>query len=340
MSRLDRVLGTRPAPWWLAITALVMGLWASPGLAAQPLAVVTTLFPYADMVREIGGDAVSVTYLLPPGASPHTFEPRPSQIREAARARLIIVNGAGLDEWALKLAAAANPDAALLVLADGVTLRPYQRSLFPEAGEGRPGEDGLGALLDHDHHGHAHGHDTHHHEASGADPHFWLDPLKVRDEIAPLISDALSRLAPEHAQTFQANLVQFQDRLTALDEEIRATVAQFSQRDFISYHSAWGYFAERYGLTQVATVAGFPGQEPSPRWLAQLVQLTRRLGVQVVLAEPQLSPQAAQTIAREIGGRVVIMDPLGGDSLAGRESYVNLLRFNLEALRQALQQPR
>lgn len=327
----------------VALPMLVLALWTSAGLGAQPLPVVTTLFPYADMVRQIGGDAVSVSYLLPAGASPHTFEPRPSQIREAAKARLIIINGAGLDEWALKLAAAANPDASLVVLADGVTLRPYRNNLVTGFGEQAPGEEENREPGDHDQQGPVHrdhGHQGHAHHDAGStgsvDPHFWLDPLIVRDEIAPQIAAALSRLAPEHTEAFQSNLARYQAQLSALDEEIRAAVSSFSQRRFISYHSAWGYFAHRYGLTEAATVAGFPGQEPSPRWLAQLVQLTRQLGVRVVFAEPQLSPRAAQAIAAEIGGQVVIMDPLGGDSLEGRDTYVNLLRFNLEALRQAL----
>src|SRR5690606_15765482 len=99
---------------------------------------------------------------------------------------------------------------------------------------------------------------------------------------------------------------------------------------------AWRHFARRYGLEEVATVAGFPGREPSARWVADVVRTAREHGVTVIFAEPQLSPKAAETIAREIGGRVLMMDPIGGPGLAGRERHSDLLRYNAGMLADAL----
>lgn len=283
-----------------------------------PVRVVTTIFPYADIARAIGGDYVHVTHLLPPGASPHAFEPRPSQLREAARADFIIWNGAGLDDWVRRLAAPERRDVRLLALADKVPLLPW-------------GDD---PALEEHHHGHG---DDHHHHGP-FDPHFWLDPIIVRDYVAPEIATALKELLPSAASVFDGNLAAYQAALTELDAHIRHATASLSRRRFIAHHSAWRYFAARYDLEEAAVLSAIPGQEPSARWLADLVALTRELGVNTVFAEPQLNPQAAETIAAEIGGRVVFLDPLGDPSLPGRDSYIALMRFNLQAVLEGLGQ--
>lgn len=283
-----------------------------------PVRVVTTIFPYADMVRAIGGDYVHVTHLLPPGASPHAFEPRPSQLREAARADLIVWNGAGLDDWVRRLAAPERRDVGLLQAADHVPLLPW--------GDGHDG-----AVGEHDH-DRGNGTEGDHHHHGPYDPHLWLDPIIVRDYVAPRIAQALTDRLPSAAPAFEANLAAYQDALTKLDEEIRRATAPLTLRRFIAHHSAWRYFAARYDLEEAAVLSAIPGQEPSARWLADLVTLTQELGVTTVFAEPQLNPQAAQTIAEEIGGRVVFLDPLGDPSLPGRDSYIALMRFNLQAV--------
>lgn len=319
----------------LWLVALMTGAGAALALAlptagapAAPLRVVTTLYPYASIVEAIGGEHVAVTHLLPAGASPHTFEPRPSQIRDVARAHLIVSNGAQLDHWIAPLIEAGNPGAERLVLAEGVALLPWTGP----TGAGEP-HHGPGHEPDHDHHGH-HADDGHGHGAF--DPHIWLDPILVRDVLAPRIAEALARLAPDRRADFEENLALFQQELDALDADIRRMLASVDRRRFISHHSAWRYFAARYGLEEAASISPSPGQEPSAQWLAQLTALSRELGVTTVLAEPQLNPQAAQIIAEEIGGQVLLLDPLGGPSLPGRSTYTELLRFNARMLAEAL----
>src|SRR5690606_23576540 len=153
-------------------------------------------------------------------------------------------------------------------------------------GAGEP-HHGPGHEPDHDHHGH-HADDGHGHGAF--DPHIWLDPILVRDVLAPRIAEALARLAPDRRADFEENLALFQQELDALHADIRRLPASVDRRRFISHHSAWRYSAARYGLEEAASISPPPGQEPSAQWLAQLTALSRELGVTTVLAEPQLNP--------------------------------------------------
>jgi zinc transport system substrate-binding protein len=132
-------------------------------------------------------------------------------------------------------------------------------------------------------------------------------------------------LYAERAQRIRTDLEQ-------LHAEIIQRTETLPNRRFIALHSAWTYFARRYNLVQAAVVEPFPGREPSPRYLAGLAQLMRREQVQAVVIEPQLSTNAAQALARETGARVGLMDPYGGPGVPGRESYLDLMRYDVASL--------
>ena len=301
----------RGAPVWL-LTLTMLALVGSGAHAAEAgkVSVVATIHPLSSIVQEVGGSLVTVQTILPPGASPHTFEPRPAHVRSITDARMFLAIGAGLDDWALTLARSAGRPEVLQV-AERVEAAGMARSFAGQEG---------------DSHGHGHGE---------IDPHVWLDPVIVKDVIAPAIAEALSVALPDHRDEIERNLDRFRAELTRLDAWIRERLADTGEAAFISYHSAWGYFAHRYGLEAVASVADFPGQEPSARWIAQIVRTARERGVKVIFAEPQLSPKAAETIAREIGGEVLLLDPIGGEGLVGRDAYTDLMRYNTEMLAQA-----
>lgn len=281
------------------------------GTAAKPL-VVATIFPLADLVRQIGGDKVEVAALLPAGASPHTFEPTPKEMKEVSRASLFVSVGAGLDVWGQKLLAAAGTGVPALAVTDGLRLLPLA---------GR-----------HDRHG-----EEHEHAGEEGDPHVWLDPVLVRDEIAPRLAGEMSRLWPAWADYFQENLHKLQGELSKLDEEFLSSTAGPEKPRFISFHAAWGYLTRRYGWEEVASVLAYPGQEPSARWLKELTDLAVREGVKTVIIEPQFNPQPAELLAEEIGGRVLILDPIGGEGVEGRDSYLALMRYNLTVMKEALE---
>lgn len=273
--------------------------------------VVSTIYPLADIVDHIGGAAVTSQTLLPPGASPHTFEPRPGDVRNVATASLFVSIGAGLDDWATGIARATDQQLTMLDLSELIRDSEFVLT-YDEIALG-----GLRADDDHDH---------------PIDPHFWLDPIIVRDMIAPQLAKLLTSLIPEEADAIIERLNAYQMRLTALDKRVKDRLHGLTTNKFISYHAAWGYYAKRYGLDQVASVTPFPGQEPSARWLADLILLARREKVDVVFAEPQLNRKAADTIAKEINGTVIVLDPIGGKGVANRESYIDLIEYNTESL--------
>lgn len=284
------------------LLALISTLAASPS-AAQAPRVVATIFPLADIVRRIGGDAVDVITLLPGSASPHTFEPRPAQMRDVSSAVLVVRVGAGLDDWAVKLLAAAATPPQVLAVADHVELLH---------------EDGA--------EGHAH----------AGDPHIWLDPILVRDRVAPPILAALQRILPERAAALTQACERLQAELSQLDADIRSALVPLAKRKFIAFHSAWRYFGKRYELEQVAVVEDFPGKEPSARAIAQLIDTARRNGVGAMIVEPQFSPRLAEQIAADFNGRSVTADPMGSSDLADRRNYLDLMRFNAKAFAEAL----
>jgi zinc transport system substrate-binding protein len=286
--------------WILVSLCLWLGAWALP--AHGKVKVVATIFPLADMVRQIGTEYVDVVTLLPAGANTHTFEPTPAQILELTGARVFVSVGAGLDTWATKLLAARSEPIGVVTITDGLHL--------------------LGAEA---------GHDTH-----GGDPHVWLDPVLMRDHAVPAIAAALSQVDPEHQAAFVGAAAQFRTALTQLDAEIRAALTPLPNRNYIAFHSAWRYFGERYNLHEVAVVEPFPGKEPSAREIATIVERARAAHVHALLIEPQFNPRMAQQIAGEFGGRTVLVDAIGGADVAGRNHYIDLMRYNLRAFVEAL----
>ena len=293
---------------------LVAGLaWAACSACAPeapapgPPLVVATIFPIADLTARVGGDAVRVETLLPPRASLHTWEATPGQIRSLGQARGYVTVGGGLDGWLEGLGANA-PGLLTLRLTDGMTLRRAQ----DEHGRGSGESAGTG------------------------DPHVWLDPIRVRDEILPRITGLLVELVPAEGAALRARGRALADSLTSLDVEIRLRLSGRRQDGFIATHDAWSYFAERYGLHPLGNLYEGPGHEPSARGLARLVDAGRAAGLGAVLSEPQLSETAARTLAGEIGAEVVMVDPLGGPGLEGREGYLQLMRFNALSFARAL----
>ncbi|MDI6906334.1 MAG: metal ABC transporter substrate-binding protein [Thermoanaerobacterales bacterium] len=308
------------------VTALVILVGCAAGSPADSgshdskvLKVAATIFPLADIAHQIGGERVEVVTLLPPGASPHTFEPTPEQMRGLTAARVFISVGPGLDDWAARLGDGGRGDRVDVAVLETIPAS----ALITEQNSGEAhGEDGPEAGSDHDHH--------------GVNPHVWLDPVLVHDHIAPAVARALTEAAPENRDYFAARLRDYQSALEALDESFRTTVGTITDRRFVSVHAAWTYLARRYGLEQVAVVEAFPGKEPSAKWIAGVVDTARVAKASTVLAEPQLNTQTARVIAAELGGRVIILDPLGGPGLPGRDSYLRLMRYNLQALAEGL----
>jgi zinc transport system substrate-binding protein len=266
------------------------------------LDVAVSLHPVASLVREVGGDAVTVRTLLPPGTHPDTYDATPRMAEALAGADLVVRVGGAVDGWLESRGGARH-----LVLTDGMTLRGTHR----------------------------HGSD----DRTMGNPHVWLDPILVRDTLLPAIVQALVEMAPGAEADFRERAAAFSDSLTALDAEIRSALAGARIRAFVAAHPAWIYFADRYGLEEIGALHPSPGQELGARELARLVSLARQRGGAAVIAEPQLGRAGVDALARELRVRVEVADPVGGEGLDGRDEYLALMRYNARVFARALGAP-
>lgn len=272
--------------------------WVGPASAEGKVRAFVSILPQKYFVERIGGDLTEVDVLVQPGANPHMYEPTPRQMTALAGAQVYFAIGINLEDVWLPKLKGANRDMLVVRTQEGVDKIP---------------------MAEH-HHDHEAGHEEHDHGAMHSDehdhgildPHIWLDPVRVKT-IAQNTCDGLVKVDPAHKAEYEANLAAFLDDLANLDESIADAMAAIPEdkRAFMVFHPSWGYFAKRYGLTQVAIEAG--GNEPSPRHLAEIVEHGRELGVTVVFVQPQFSKRSAEVIASELNARVVPLDPLAED---------------------------
>ncbi len=261
------------------------------------LLVTTTIYPLTCIAREIGGDRVTLTTLLPAGGSAHLHEVGPAMMKHAVSADLLIRIAGGLDGWAEQVFSVAREDATILEIV----------TVLNESG----GED-LG------------------------DPHIWLDPILVRDDIVPLLVHRFSALDPQGSAHYEDNAARFTDELTGLDRELQDMFRDITVRSFISDHAAWTHFAHRYNLEQRGVLESTPGHECSPREATELVDLARHEGVHVITTTRGHGTMLAEALAGQVDGILLDLDPLGDPDSKDRSSYAQILRYNAAKLAAAL----
>jgi len=266
---------------------------------ATRLRVAVSVLPQAQFVERVGGEHVDVQVLVGPGQSPHTYEPTAQQLATLAEARLLFSVGMPYEEALLARIRGAFERLETVDTRQGIALRQMESH---------------GHAHDHDGHDHVHGPSCAGHD--GEDPHIWLSPRLAKIQ-ARTICDALCRVLPERADEFKRSLAAFHEELDALDARIAALLAPLAGRELVVFHPSYGYFADAYGLRQVAVETA--GKEPSPRELAALLAEIKAAGTRVIFTQPQFSTRSAETIAAQIGGRVVHLDPLARDYVANLE---------------------
>lgn len=329
MKTLQRMNATKPAAAHssthalgvLAVLALALCLtMVTPVIvsaADAPLQVSVSIPPQKYFVERIGGDLVRTTVMVPPGADPHTYEPKPSQLRGLSGSRIYFSIGAPFeDAWLARIVAAAGPSLSVVPMHKGVTLLPAAAPLHSDEAEHAEGKE-----HHEDHHAHADGHG---HDHGTTDPHVWLSPMLVR-HMSLAIRDALAKADPAHAATYRANYDRFAADIDAMDKKFADLFAALPQdrRRFLVFHPSWNYFAHNYGLTELSIEV--EGREPSPRQLRAIIDLARRERITTIFVQPQFSRRAAQTIATEIGARLVDADPLAEDWAANLERTAKAL---------------
>ena len=281
------------------------------------LHVAAAFYPVAEAAAQVGGDRVEVTNLTPAGTEPHDLELTPDQVDDLEDADLVLYLGQGFQPAVAEIA--ERRDGPTVDLLDGIDLQAGATAALEaeEGGEGGDGGDG---------------------GDEGLDPHFWLDPQLLGTAVDE-ITTALSDIAPEDAASFEANARTYHDELTALDDEIESSLASCERDEIVTSHAAFYYFAQRYGLTQLAIAGVSPEAEPDAARLADLADLIDEHGITTVFYETLVSPDVADTLAREAGVDTAVLNPIEGltdEQVAAGDDYASVMRDNLAALTDAL----
>ena len=268
---------------------LSMLIYSSPALAG--LSVFVSVLPQKMMVERVGGSHVEVGVMVGKGFNPATYQPSPRQLAQLANADAYLRTGVPFEKSWLPRFRSVNSQMTVLDLREGIQLMPVVK--------------------------HAHAD----HQAV-LDPHIWTDPLLL-DHQAALVRDLLQQRLPEYADEFAANYQRLSHQLQQLDQEIGRMLDGVTQRRFLVFHPAWGYFARRYGWQQLA--AEHEGKEPNAQELALLIQQARQQGISRVIVQPQNKGKTALTLARAIGGKLVVADPLAADYFSAMRDFARLL---------------
>jgi len=288
------------------------GQEAGPVESEGKLKVVVTTYFLEDFAKAVGGDKVHVESLLPDGANPHTFEPSPKDIARAQSAGVFVYNGLALEPYAEQLAGSLPGSVIIIEASRGIS--PVESS-------------------------HHHDHEAeHHHEHGIYDPHVWLDPVLAKQQVDNILK-GLENIDPENSNYYRANAEAYEQKLDELDKEIREKTSKFRNKKYIGFHPSFTYFNKRYGLQYAAVIEDFAGDEPSAKEMAHIVDVTRENGITTIFSEPFLDPRAAETIAKEIGGSVVPLDPMATPTQEARaegKDYLAIMRDNLAKLSEAL----
>ncbi|MEU8070790.1 MULTISPECIES: metal ABC transporter substrate-binding protein [unclassified Micromonospora] len=281
------------------------------GGASEPgrVGVVAAFYPLQFLAERIGGDTVAVSNLTKPGAEPHDLELNPRQVGQIVDADVVVYLG-GFQPAVDEAVEQNGGDRAFDVA--GVT----------------PLRDAAGGH-DHDHDGEA-GHSD---EGGGKDPHVWLDPTRLAT-IGDRLAERLGKADPDHAADYTARAGALRTELTKLDTEYADGLRTCQRREVVTSHAAFGYLTERYGLEQIGISGLTPETEPSPQRLTEVAKEAREHQAGTIFFESRVSPKVAETIAREVGAKTAMLDPLEGPPAEG--DYLSAMRANLQTLRTAL----
>jgi len=272
--------------------------------AGDVLNVRTAFYPLQWVAEEVGGAAVNVESLTPPGAEPHDLELTPQDVAAIGTADLVVYLAnfqSAVDEAVEQEAADTSFDAAEHTLLD-LTYTPIEE-----------GEE--------------------HADEQGIDPHFWLDPMRLAD-VADALAERLGELDPDGVDTFTANAGHLRASLDELDTDFAEGLAACESTDIVTSHNAFGYLAEAYGLTQVGITGLTPEEEPSAGDLAEVADFVEENDVRTIYYETLVSPAIAEAVAAETGAKTAVLDPLEGLTDQSRGSdYLEVMRSNLDNLR-------
>jgi len=259
------------------------------GPESERIKIAATIYPLYDIAQNVAGDALDVKLIVPPGASPHFYEFSPIRLAQLQGTRIIFAIGHGLDDWAQEVQAAI-PGVEVYIVDQGIALRESEE------------------------------------ESGTVDPHYWLHFGNAR-KITNSIRDVLRRVDPQNSGVYDLNAGTYSEMLAMKEEELVEKVIALPQKNIVTFHDAFYYFANNFNLDIVGTFQPAAGEEPTPKYLAELQKKVRERDVKLVFGEPQFSSAALENFARDNFLTIAILDPIGG--VEGRKSYVEMMEYNI-----------
>jgi zinc transport system substrate-binding protein len=263
----------------------------------EPLNIVASFYPIFEFVKQVGGDKVTITSLIPVGVEPHDFEPTIQQIQNGESADIVFFNGLGFESsWISRI----NND-NIVDTSSGVNITMTGNTV---------------------------------------DPHIWLDPILVKNQVKN-IEEALIKLDPANKEYYEKSANNFSRELDSLDSFIRSILQTCDKKDFITFHDAFSYFANRYGLKQHSVQGASPEGEVLPQKMQEMIILAKDLGINIIYSEELVDPRFAEVIAQELpNGRVLTLSPIEGiesEEQAAGIGYLDKMRENIDNLKIGLQ---
>ena len=268
-------------------------------LNASTQQLTVSILPQKYFVEKIVKDKFEINVMVKPGSSPHTYEPKSSQMKALANSKIYFYAGVSFEEaWLDKFKQSAKNTLFIDTTTGIEKIEMEEHEHHEESSKTDANKD------KHKHH------DEEKHDHSGLDPHVWLDPTLVKTQ-AKNIYEAVLKVDSVNSEFYKANYEAFIKELEVLDKEIETILNPYKEKAFMVFHPSWGYFAARYDIEQISIE--IEGKEPKPNELLQLVEEAKKHNIKIVFVAPQFSQKSAKTISQNVGANVVSINPLSDD---------------------------
>ncbi len=295
------------------ITIIIFLLISCSAESSKPY-FVTSSYPLTLILQELTGNKAKVETLVPFGASPHTYSPKPSDVQKASMAKAFFFVSVDYDGWSQTL----NKKTAVEVF-----------NLVPKAFV-QHFSDAYG--MDD---GHVHSPDDGHNHAPGSpDPHFWMDPIAVKS-LLPILADTLGKIDPDNAAFYKTNADIFAKKIDVLSKQAADILSNLTNAQVFLYHPSILYMLNRYNMVYAGSIEEIPGKEPSAKFMSSLIDKIKKSKTKAIFSEPQLPDKNAKLLAQETGVSLYVLDPVGGTNKINK--YADLILYNARILKKALE---
>ena len=304
----------------LSFALLLSGCSSSETTKDKTMSVVATTYPIYDVAKAVGGTHVKASLLIPPGTEPHDWEPTVDNLKAIGNSKLFLYNGAGLEpvDKITSKDVVKNSKVVNMSTTPDLTLLTIEKEEHKEP-----------------HHDDGHKHE---HKAGEIDPHYWLDPTNMAKE-ATYLAKLFSEADPANKEEYEKNAKNYIEKLTALDRDFTEWRASKKELDtLVVTHEAFSYLSHRYQLKQLGMMGIEPDAEPTPEHMANIIEFVKKNNIKAIFSEELISKKVAETIAKETGATVYVLNPVEGltkEQMEKGENYITLMKANLETLKKA-----